>query len=353
MAKNFVDSNGNSIEVDLGVDSTTPGLMSNTDKTKLDGIETGATKTVVDTAMSSTSTNTVQNKVINTAIGAKANTTDLNTHISNKSNPHEVTLAQVGGAAVTHYHAATDITSGTLPITRGGTGLTAAPSLLTNLATTTAASVFAASPRPGVTGTLPVANGGTGLTAAPSMLVNLASTTAASILAASPRPGVTGTLPIANGGTGTTTVAGILSALGLSNFGDACCARGNTTTGTLPKTTITKIPLTTFAINTNTSAFEISNGGIKVNKAGTILITGNAYINLTADPTADGCYVYKGTTEIASQFITQYTSGAMSSGTRIVSVAAGDIFYLYGRSYVETTFNSSVESTNLNIVFIA
>ena len=54
-------------------------------------------------------------------------------------------------------------------------------------------------------GTLAVARGGTGLTASPSMLVNLASTTAANVLAASPRPGVTGVLPIANGGTGSST----------------------------------------------------------------------------------------------------------------------------------------------------
>ena len=57
-------------------------------------------------------------------------------------------------------------------------------------------------------GTLGVARGGTGLTAAPSMLTNLGSTTAAEIFAASPRPGVTGTLPVANGGTGVATVAG-------------------------------------------------------------------------------------------------------------------------------------------------
>ena len=54
-------------------------------------------------------------------------------------------------------------------------------------------------------GTLAIARGGTGLTASPSMLVNLASTTAANILAASPRPGVTGVLPVANGGTGSST----------------------------------------------------------------------------------------------------------------------------------------------------
>ena len=44
--KNFVDSNGNSIELEMVVDSTTPGLMTNQDKTKLDGIEAGANKYV-------------------------------------------------------------------------------------------------------------------------------------------------------------------------------------------------------------------------------------------------------------------------------------------------------------------
>lgn len=40
------------------------GLMSATDKVKLDGVEDGATKTIVDDAMSDTSTNPVQNKVV-------------------------------------------------------------------------------------------------------------------------------------------------------------------------------------------------------------------------------------------------------------------------------------------------
>lgn len=44
------------------------GLMSYGDKTKLDGIETGANNTTVDSTLSSTSTNPVQNKVVNTAI---------------------------------------------------------------------------------------------------------------------------------------------------------------------------------------------------------------------------------------------------------------------------------------------
>lgn len=51
--------------------TSTAGLMSASDKTKLDGIATGANKTVVDSALSSTSTNPVQNKVINTELGKK------------------------------------------------------------------------------------------------------------------------------------------------------------------------------------------------------------------------------------------------------------------------------------------
>jgi len=99
--------------------------------------------------------------------------------------------------------------TGKLPVGNGGTGLDASPSMLVNLASASAANIFAASPRPGVTGKLPVGNGGTGLDASPSMLVNLGSTSAANILAASPRPGVTGTLPVGNGGTGQTATSSI------------------------------------------------------------------------------------------------------------------------------------------------
>lgn len=57
-----------------GVASTsTAGLMSASDKTKLNGIATGANKTTVDSALSSSSTNPVQNKVINTELGKKLN----------------------------------------------------------------------------------------------------------------------------------------------------------------------------------------------------------------------------------------------------------------------------------------
>lgn len=53
------------------------GLMSAADKIKLNGIAKGATKVVVDTALSSTSTHTVQNKVIKTELDKKADKTAL------------------------------------------------------------------------------------------------------------------------------------------------------------------------------------------------------------------------------------------------------------------------------------
>lgn len=223
------------------------GLMSAAMVTKLNGIATGATKITVDSALSSTSTNPVQNKVINTALSGKA--------------------------ASSHNHSADNITSGTLPIARGGTG--------------------------------------------------------------------------------TTTAAGIATALGFSNVGLACCAKSTAGSSVaLPATTITKVPLSTFSSRTNTSVFEISNGGVKLNRAGTVLVSGTVYMNLTSGQTATGCYVYKGSSEIASQFILQYASGAMSSGMRIINVVAGDILYLHARSYSATAYNASLETTNLSIAYI-
>ena len=53
----------------------TDGLMSAEDKSKLDGVATGANKTIVDTILSNTSTNPVQNKVVKQAIDNKADKT--------------------------------------------------------------------------------------------------------------------------------------------------------------------------------------------------------------------------------------------------------------------------------------
>ena len=115
--------------------------------------------------------------------------------------------------------------TGTLPVAKGGTNLTASPSMLTNLGSTSAANVFQASPRPGVTGTLPVGHGGTGratLTSNAVLAGNGTSAvkqvaTASGALYATSANGapVFGKLPIAQGGTNATSAADARTNLGL------------------------------------------------------------------------------------------------------------------------------------------
>ena len=74
--------------------------------------------------------------------------------------------------------------SATLPVYISTSGIAtsvSANSVITNLASTSGASIYAASPRPGVTGTLPVANGGTGVSSftANQVVMSGTSTTAA------------------------------------------------------------------------------------------------------------------------------------------------------------------------------
>nr|DAH00082.1 MAG TPA: hypothetical protein [Crassvirales sp.] len=63
-----------------------PGLMSERDKSKLDGIASGANKTVVDGTLSESSTNPVQNKVIKAALEGKADS-DVGTFTSGVNTP--------------------------------------------------------------------------------------------------------------------------------------------------------------------------------------------------------------------------------------------------------------------------
>lgn len=63
--------------VTLPATSTRDGLMSKDDKAKLDDIETGANKTVVDAALDASSTNPAQNKAVKAALDKKADKTAL------------------------------------------------------------------------------------------------------------------------------------------------------------------------------------------------------------------------------------------------------------------------------------
>ena len=94
------------------------GLMSSSDKTKLDGIATGANKTVVDSALSSTSANPVENKVIKAALDKKAGL-DTATSAANglMSSTDKSKLDDVAAGAEVNQNAYSKITVGTTEIT--------------------------------------------------------------------------------------------------------------------------------------------------------------------------------------------------------------------------------------------
>lgn len=84
------------------------GFLSYTDKLKLDGIEENANKTTIDSSLSSSSTNPVQNKVVNTALNGKA------------PKDHSNTATTYGVSTNTKYgHAKA---SNTLPLMDNGNG---------------------------------------------------------------------------------------------------------------------------------------------------------------------------------------------------------------------------------------
>lgn len=73
------------------------------EKNKLSGIDTGANKTIVDNVLSTTSTNPVQNKVVNTAIS------NLNTLVGNKSVSSQISTAIASKADTGHTHTKSEV----------------------------------------------------------------------------------------------------------------------------------------------------------------------------------------------------------------------------------------------------
>lgn len=212
-------------------------------------------------------------------------------------------------------------------------------------------------------GTLPVSKGGTGKTSHTSnaVLTGNGASAVKNVVAANgalyatsangaPRFGV---LPIAQGGTGSANKNDAKQNLGLGHIGSAASARGSASTQNIGISR-TAITLNTW-ISRNDTAFEFVNGGIKMPYAGDVLVSGAVYPKATT--VASGCYVAKGTasdaagSEIASQYISG-TSGAISSGAKLITVEAGDVIYLQGRSSEQNTFYPNNSATHLSVIYM-
>lgn len=112
-----LQSSINTLNTKVATAATTSsmGMMSAADKTKLEGIAAGATKITVDSSLSSSSTNPVQNKVINTALNNKVATSTYNTKVSSL----ESSISSVE-SALTTFKNTKGAASGIAPLNASG-----------------------------------------------------------------------------------------------------------------------------------------------------------------------------------------------------------------------------------------
>lgn len=83
------------------------GFMSSSDKVKLDGVSTGANRTIVDSTLSGTSVNAIQNKAVKTALDGKA--ASSHTHPTAQITGLDAALA--GKAPTSHTHTIANVTN--------------------------------------------------------------------------------------------------------------------------------------------------------------------------------------------------------------------------------------------------
>lgn len=105
-------------------DTTAYVRMTAAERTKLSGVATGATKITVDSALSSTSTNPVQNKVVNSALAGKADSSHTHTKSQITDFPALATVATTGSYNdLSNKPTIPTVNNGTLTIQKNGTNV--------------------------------------------------------------------------------------------------------------------------------------------------------------------------------------------------------------------------------------
>ena len=139
--------------------------------------------------------------------------------------------------------------------------------------------------------------------------------------------------------------------------GDILCAHAaSSTSTTIPKSTITQIPLTNTLLSRNYhSNLSLASNRIAIANAGTYRITGSIYMSTTAASTV-GVYIMKGTgafssaTEITSSYIYIGIAGTTSINvTKTIEAAAGTYIYLAARASNGGTVASGNTATYLEV----
>ena len=89
---------------------------------------------VIDFNLSESISQLIRGETIRAALGKIARLiAELAAHLA-ASNPHNITPSKIGAAPATHNHSASQITSGTLPVERGGTGVATLAALKSKVA---------------------------------------------------------------------------------------------------------------------------------------------------------------------------------------------------------------------------
>jgi hypothetical protein len=104
--------------------------------------------------------------------------------------------------------------------------------------------------------------------------------------------------------------------------------------------------------NTNNAFTKETGSDIVCPYTGIILVSGSIYFNSTTE-SSRGVYIMKNGEEIISSYGHVYKQqGAISSGTIIVPVNAGDKISLRARSTIEIPIIGDNAGTNLSIMYL-